>query len=125
MTKRDRTDAVPTPPAAAPPGEHRSGRVEFDARGQAVWAWAVRTGLFDRNASTQRVRALTAAPARLEIAGVLAKSPGPPAANRNASRRPQLAAGESAGGDPYSRGPVRRPESVNFNPDQRIPGRKA
>ena len=65
--------ATPTPDKSpAAPG--RSGRVQFDARGQAVWEWAVRTGMFDRNASTQRVRALSEAPVKLELEETLGGS---------------------------------------------------
>ena len=56
----------PTPPPAKP-GAKRSGRVRFDERGQAVWEWAVQTGKFDRNASTQQVRTLTDSTVKLEI----------------------------------------------------------
>jgi hypothetical protein len=54
---------IPKPPA---PSEGSSGRVQFDERGQAIWEWSVRTGLFDRNASTQRVKKLTESPLSLE-----------------------------------------------------------
>ena len=67
----DPTDRPPASPQA--PG--RSGRVNFDERGHAVWEWAVRTGMFDRNASTQRVRALTEAPVKLELEQTLGALP--------------------------------------------------
>ena len=56
----------PTPPPAKP-GPKCSGRARFDERGQAVWEWAVQTGTFDRNASTQQVRTLTDSTVKLEI----------------------------------------------------------
>jgi hypothetical protein len=57
MSDRDRpkTPAPPAPPASQPAA---SGRVQFDDRGQAVWEWSVKTGMFDRNASTQRIKKL-------------------------------------------------------------------
>ena len=55
------------PPPPAKPGAKRSGRVRFDERGQAVWEWAVKTGKFDRNASTQQIRTLTDSTVKLEI----------------------------------------------------------
>ena len=63
----DRTMPLPIlkPPAAS---ERSSGRVQFDERGQAIWEWSVRTGLFDRNASTQRIKKLTESPLSLEKA---------------------------------------------------------
>jgi hypothetical protein len=67
----DRPSKPPAPPAAPPPGEpareRTSGRVQFDERGQAIWEWAVKTGMFDRNASTQRIRALVETPIELSI----------------------------------------------------------
>jgi hypothetical protein len=55
----------PAPTPAAKPAS--SGRVQFDDRGQAVWEWAVKTGMFDRNASTQRIQKLLEQQAGLEI----------------------------------------------------------
>jgi hypothetical protein len=67
----DRPSKPPAPPAAPPPGERArertSGRVQFDERGQAIWEWAVKTGMFDRNASTQRIRALVETPIELSL----------------------------------------------------------
>ncbi len=127
MSQQFRKDLLPTPPGAAT--DRKSGRVRFDERGQAVWEWAVQTGMFDRNASTQRIRALTEAPVKLEIAdGTADKPAGPKPATGNpyeraAGARP--ARRESAGSDPYSRGPARSPESMNFNPYERSPSRPA
>jgi hypothetical protein len=140
-------DPSNTPPPAEPaaPGTapaRRSGRVQFDSRGQAVWEWAVRTGKFDRNASTQRIRALVETPLSLAEepkpsteagasreagpdgvaasrregpAAVASRStaprPAPPVrpASGNPYERaeplPKLKPGESAGFDPYGRGP--------------------
>ena len=121
---------------AAPRASGRSGRVQFDARGQAVWEWAVRTGMFDRNASTQRVRALTEGPVKLELEqtlGELTRRDAPPAPAKAApsfnpyeaaKTRPAPTPKDKAGGDPYSRGPARKPESVTFNPHERRPTRK-
>ena len=126
-------------PAAAPPKE--SGKVQFDERGQAVWAWAVRTGMFDRNASTQRVRALTEGPVKLELeqtlsdikraagarqaqgAGSIAPKPGT-SFNPYESTKSKSTPKEKPGTDPYSRGGARRPESVTFNPYERKPPKK-
>jgi hypothetical protein len=36
----------------------RSGRVQFDARGNAVWEWSVATGAFGREVSTDRMKKL-------------------------------------------------------------------
>jgi len=124
--------AEPTP--AQPAAPERSGRVKFDERGRAVWEWAVRTGMFDRNASTQRVRALTETPVKLELEQTLGavkrrgSQPTPPkpapSFNPYEPARTRPATKEPVGTDPYSRGPARRPETVTFNPYERRPSRK-
>jgi hypothetical protein len=104
--------------------------VRFDERGQAVWEWAVQTGMFDRNASTQRIRALTETPVSLEITDAPPTPPKPVVTKpvtgnpyeRAATDRPGRK--ESGGGDPYSHGPARKPESLSFNPYERTPTRK-
>jgi hypothetical protein len=47
-------DAVDLPPMDG----KRSGRVQFDERGNAVWEWAVSTGAFGREVSTDRLKKL-------------------------------------------------------------------
>jgi hypothetical protein len=39
-------------------GEKSTGRVKFDARGNAVWEWQVTTGAFGLEVSTQRLQKL-------------------------------------------------------------------
>jgi hypothetical protein len=39
----------------------RSGRVQFDERGNPVWEWQIQTGVFGRDISTQRLERLTPA----------------------------------------------------------------
>lgn len=128
MSQQSRHDPKSTAPPAAPGAERKSGRVQFDERGQAIWEWAVQTGMFDRNASTQRIRALTEGPAGLEIAETPKAKPAerkPPTGNPyEHAATPSPGARESAGSDPYSRGPARKPESMTFNPYQRTPTRK-
>jgi len=126
-------------PGAVLPKE--SGKVQFDERGQAVWAWAVRTGMFDRSASTQRVRALTEGPVKLELEQTLTdikRAAGARQAQGAASTAPKPGTSfnpyesmkskptpkEKPGSDPYSRGGARRPESVTFNPYERKPPKK-
>jgi hypothetical protein len=41
--------------AAAP---KRTGRVQFDDRGNAIWEWQIATGAFGREVSTQRLQKL-------------------------------------------------------------------
>lgn len=68
MSDRERPKPPPSaPPPSAPEKPGSSGRVNFDDRGQAVWEWSVKTGMFDRNASTQRIRKLLDEPSGLEI----------------------------------------------------------
>lgn len=103
MQKPTVADAV----SVAQPKKKRdaSGRVQFDSRGQAVWAWEVRTGIFDLNASTSRVRALAEPSQTLQID----LNNNPPVSDGRqdavlpASRSmPPLMAGEDPGGDPYA-----------------------
>jgi hypothetical protein len=42
------------------PGEKNSGRVAFDARGNAIWEWRTGEAGFDRDASTTQVQKLEA-----------------------------------------------------------------
>jgi hypothetical protein len=35
-----------------------SGRVKFDERGNAIWEWAITTGAFSRDSSTERLKKL-------------------------------------------------------------------
>ncbi len=137
----------PKPVGADKAPSRSSGRVQFDDRGQAVWEWAVQTGMFDRNASTQRVRALSEAAMKLEIAespvtpapkspnavapprrgdaltpydtAAPKPVPAPPPARAAPAPRPRNATGS----DPYSSGPAKRPEAQNFNPYERVPPR--
>jgi hypothetical protein len=107
-----------------------SGRVQFDKRGRAIWEWSVGTGLFDRDASTARITALTDAPLEI-LTGAHAPRGGTPAPAgehepgvTDGVEPPTALPGESAGGDPYSSGPARSPEKVSFNPYVRGPTRK-
>jgi hypothetical protein len=128
MSNEPRKDPKSAAPAAKPAEERKSGRARVDERGQAVWEWAVQTGMFDRNASTARIRALTEAAMSLEIADTPPQKPTqakPVTGNpyeRASVARP--GAKEPAGSDPYSRGPARKPESMTFNPYERTPTRK-
>ena len=111
------------PPAPEPDkGQAKpSGRVQFDDRGQAVWEWQLKTGLYDRNASSDRIRALTEL--ELEVDDKT-KAKTPP--NRGAGVNPYETVKpakpepkEKPGTNPYSQGPARRPENVSYNPDER------
>jgi hypothetical protein len=42
----------------AAPDVKRSGRVQFDDRGNAIWEWSVSTGAFGREVSTDRLKKL-------------------------------------------------------------------
>jgi len=54
----------PREPAASNSGpatfapKTESGRVKFDERGNAIWEWAISTGAFTRDASTERLKKL-------------------------------------------------------------------
>jgi hypothetical protein len=44
--------------APSPPAKQTSGRVQFDERGNAIWEWAIATGAFGREVSTERLQKL-------------------------------------------------------------------
>jgi hypothetical protein len=50
--------ATPLPRRDAPVANNKSGRVKHDDRGNAIWEWAVTTGAFTAEASTQRLKKL-------------------------------------------------------------------
>ena len=86
--------------------------------------------MFDRNASTQRVRALSEATVTLELAETQATKPNavPPPQKGGAftpydSHPPKhpARAHDTRGSDPYSRGAAKSPESMTFNPYDRTP----
>ncbi len=45
-------------PEKSPESEKTSGRVSFDARGNAVWEWSMETGKFGGNVDTERLKKL-------------------------------------------------------------------
>ena len=45
-------------PESKPATEKTSGRVSFDARGNAVWEWSMATGKFGNNVDTERLKKL-------------------------------------------------------------------
>jgi hypothetical protein len=56
-------DAAPPGPSAGTPRptagpKKPSGRVQFDERGNAIWEWAVKTGVFGREVSHDRLKKL-------------------------------------------------------------------
>jgi hypothetical protein len=56
----DTADGTPLPASKrnAPVAANQSGRVKHDERGNAVWEWAVATGAFTVETSTQRLKKL-------------------------------------------------------------------
>jgi hypothetical protein len=53
-----REPAPNTVPATTFTPKKESGRVQFDERGNAIWEWAVSTGAFGREVSTERLKKL-------------------------------------------------------------------
>jgi hypothetical protein len=52
-------------PFDPPPADKKSGRVTFDARGNAVWEWAMSTGIFARDVDSERLKKLEAPDLRI------------------------------------------------------------
>ena len=138
MTTRDPKRPPAGPPAD--PAQKSSGRVKFDSRGQAVWEWQLKTGMFDANATSQRVRALTNADLsiadttkapELSIdmdAGVnpyeSAKAPAAPAGSAASASAKKKEEPKGGGMDPYSSGPTKNPHGVSYNPYERTNPKK-
>jgi len=50
--------SAPEAKAEAEAEARRTGRVQFDARGNAIWEWSIATGAFGREVSTERLQEL-------------------------------------------------------------------
>ena len=59
-SKPSPTGGKPPEPEEKSDVEQKSGRVTFDARGNAVWEWAMSTGIFGRNVDAKRLKKLEA-----------------------------------------------------------------
>lgn len=51
-------EKAPLPPTSTRVTKNNTGRVKFDERGNAIWEWAVTTGSFGTNVSTERLQKL-------------------------------------------------------------------
>ncbi len=109
-----------------------TGRVNFDERGNAVWEWAIQTGKFDRNASTQRVKVLTEVPTGLALREIAEAESKRLVGKRNlGGQRPYQHSTEAAerapkptGFNPYEHAPAtRRPDIVDFTLEPTSPKR--
>jgi hypothetical protein len=93
------------------PIEKKSGRVAFDARGNAVWEWSMSTGIFGRDVDSERLKKLEAPdlkiaedpPQQAKTFGTSPDERGPGfdpykrQVNRSTDPRPK-----GIGGDPYN-----------------------
>lgn len=93
--------------------EMTSGRVAFDARGNAVWEWRTGDGEFQRDASTTILRKLEPTGLAIEATGIRRKltpgshaapAPEPTTGALAESAPPPVVPKEVHGGDPYNSG---------------------
>jgi len=97
--------------APNPPSEKKSGRVTFDARGNAVWEWSMSTGIFGRDVDSERLKKLEAAdlkiaddtPHKAKAFGTLPDKRGPGFDPYNThAQKPVASPPKTTGGDPYN-----------------------
>jgi hypothetical protein len=101
--------AKPSPVASAPsPPTKQTGRVKFDERGNAVWEWAVATGAFGREVSTERLQ-------KLENPG-LSLAEDAPTPSQRVKANPM---GAVKGYNPYDSGKLGKPPEVPKKKDLR------
>lgn len=116
MTGSKPTSAGKQPPdekAEAPnsPAEKKSGRVTFDARGNAVWEWSMSTGIFGRDVDSDRLKKLEAPdlkiaddpPQKAKAFGTSPDQRGPGFDPYNThAQKPTGTQPKSTGADPYN-----------------------
>jgi hypothetical protein len=102
----------PRPDAAPAPDEPKktTGRVQFDARGNAVWEWSVSTGAFGRDVSTARLK-------KLEIPGLSLADDDPKTASKGKASNPS----PGGGYNPYE---IATPSKARATPPRPSPGEK-
>ena len=90
--------AVQGKPSSAEP--KKTGRVQFDDRGNAIWEWSVATGAFGREVSTERLQ-------KLEIPGLSLAEDAPTPSFNKVKPNPQ---GVVKGYNPYDSGRLGKAE---------------
>jgi hypothetical protein len=101
--------AKPSPVASAPSlSTKQTGRVKFDERGNAVWEWAVATGAFGHEVSTERLQ-------KLENPG-LSLAEDAPTPSERVKANPL---GAVKGYNPYDSGKLGKPPEVRKKRDLR------
>ena len=78
----------------------KTGRVQFDDRGNAVWEWSIATGAFGREVSTERLQ-------KLENPGLSLADDAPTPTFKNVTANPQ---GTVKGYNPYDSGKLGKAE---------------
>jgi hypothetical protein len=98
---------------SSPSADKKSGRVTFDARGNAVWEWAMSTGIFGRDVDSERLKKLEAPDLKIaeDTANRRGKSfgtsvdqrgPGFDPYNTHSVKGAKPEPGKDAGRDPYN-----------------------
>jgi hypothetical protein len=86
---------------AAPADAKKTGRVQFDERGNAIWEWAIATGAFGREVSTERLQ-------KLENPGLSLADDAPSPNTHKVKSNPQ---GTVKGYNPYDSGKLGKGEA--------------
>jgi hypothetical protein len=94
------------------PADKKSGRVAFDSRGNAVWEWAMSTGIFGRDVDSERLKKLEAhdlkiaedTPHKVKSFGtsVDERGPGFDPYNTHSVKGDKSQTGKDTGRDPYN-----------------------
>ncbi|MET0986433.1 MAG: hypothetical protein ABW034_13600 [Steroidobacteraceae bacterium] len=94
-----------SPPPVPDDGKRSSGRVAFDSRGNSVWEWQVKTGVYTRDVNTESVRKLDLDDLALEDTAAVRALKDEPARSVPEPVAPKLELQKAGGFNPYDNSP--------------------